>query len=71
MDKEKACHNVALSASRAFVDSNMPEYINSEDGYKSLVSDLTSKYVEAYNQAEQEISKPKKKNGNKATMFYN
>ena len=33
MNKEIALHNIAMCASKAFIDSNMPEYINAEDGY--------------------------------------
>ncbi len=64
MNKETALHNIALSASKAFVDSNMTEYIHSEDGYKMLVSDLTARYIEAYNQAEKEFPSPKISFGN-------
>lgn len=59
MNKETALHNIAMCASKAFIDSNMPEYINAQDGYSLLVSDLTAKYIEAYIQADKEFPKPK------------
>lgn len=64
MNKETALHNIALCASKAFIDSNMPEYIHSEDGYGLLVSDLTARYIEAYKQAEKEFPNSKISFGN-------
>ena len=57
MNRETALHNIAMCASKAFVDSNMPEYTNAEDGYSLLVSDLTARYIEAYKQADKEFPK--------------
>lgn len=59
MNKETTLHNIAMCASKAFIDSNMPEYINTENGYSLLVSDLTARYIEAYNLAEKEFPKSK------------
>ena len=64
MNKEIALHNIAMCASKAFIDSNMPEYINAEDGYSMLVSDMPGKYIEAYKQAEKEFPKSKIEFGN-------
>ena len=64
MNKEIALHNIAMCASKAFIDSNMPEYINAEDVYSMLVSDMTAKYIEAYKQAEKEFPKSKIEFGN-------
>lgn len=64
MDKEIALHNIAMCASKAFIESNMPEYINAENGYSALVSDLTSRYIEAYKQASMEFPKSKIQFGN-------
>lgn len=64
MNKEIALHNIAMCASKAFIDSNMPEYINAEDGYSLLVSDMTARYIEAYKQAEKEFPKSKIEFGN-------
>lgn len=63
MDKETALHNIAMCASKAFIDSNMPEYINAQDGYSLLVSDLTARYIEAYNLAETNFPKSQIKFG--------
>lgn len=49
MDKKLACHEIALTAARMFVDNNKPEY--TVGGSKKLIEDLTLKYIEAYNQA--------------------
>lgn len=59
MNKETALHNIAMCASKAFIDSNMPEYTSAQDGYSLLVSDLTARYIEAYNQASKEFPKSK------------
>ena len=64
MNKEIALHNIAMCASKAFIDSNMPEYIHSENGYSLLVSDMTAKYIEAYKQAEKDFPKSKVEFGN-------
>lgn len=59
MNKETTLHNIAMTASKSFIESNMSEYMNSKDGYSILVSDLTARYIEAYQQAEKEISQQK------------
>lgn len=64
MNKETALHNIAMCASKAFIDSNIPEYQNVENGYSLLVSDLTARYIEAYNQADKEFPKSKMEFGN-------
>lgn len=61
MNKETALHNIAMCASKAFVDSNMTEYQNAQDGYSMLVSDLTARYVEAYEIANKQLYMPKTK----------
>ena len=40
LNKETALHNIAMCASKAFVDANMPKYKDAENGYSLLVSDL-------------------------------
>lgn len=62
MNKETILHNIAMLSTKAYIDSNMPEYVNSSDGFSKMVSDCTSKYIEAYNQAEKELPKPEHKN---------
>ena len=52
---ESAKHDIALSAAKIFIDSNMPEYINSEDGYYLLVSDYLSRYLQALKQIDKEL----------------
>lgn len=47
MDKKQICHDIALFTAKAFVDSNMPEYINSS-GTKGYSSDMIKKYLEVY-----------------------
>lgn len=56
MNKETALHNIALYSSKLFIEANLPEYKNSKDGFNSLVSDFTARYVEAYNQAEKDMT---------------
>ena len=58
MNRETALHNIAMCASKAFIDSNMKEYQNAEDGFSMLVSDLTARYIEAYNIAVKNFPKP-------------
>ena len=55
-NKETILHNIAMLSTKAYIEPNMSEYIKSSDGFSKLVSDCTSKYIEAYNQAEKEIS---------------
>ena len=55
MDKEQAMHSIAMCASKVFIESNTSSYINETDGYSKLVTDLTNKYVEAYNIAEKKM----------------
>ena len=57
LDKEIALHNIAMCASKAFIDSNMKEYQKATDGFSMLVSDLTARYIEAYNVATKEFPK--------------
>ncbi|MDQ4680862.1 hypothetical protein [Stenotrophomonas maltophilia group sp. RNC7] len=47
MDKKLICHDIALLTAKAFVDSNMPEYINNS-GAKGYASDMIKKYLEVY-----------------------
>lgn len=56
MDKDVACHNIATSCAKLFVESNLPEYKVS--GYSKLVEDCTAKYSEAYNQAKDLLKTP-------------
>lgn len=53
MDKQLACHDIAMLASKMFVDSNSPEYVVA--GYSKLVEDLTTKYIQAYEQSAQQF----------------
>ena len=71
MNKETVLHNVAMSASKAFIDSNMSEYLGSKDGYSLLVSDLTARYIEAYNQAEKDYPKYSAEYSKSETRFSN
>ena len=59
MNKETALHNIAMCASKAFIDSNIKEYQSAQDGYSMLVSDLTDRYFEAYNLAVKSFPKTK------------
>lgn len=56
MDKEVACHNIATSCAKLYVETNLPEYKAS--GYSKLVEDFTTKYSEAYNQATELLKSP-------------
>ena len=56
MNKEQATHSIAMCASKVFIESNTSSYINETDGYSKLVSDLTNKYIEAYNIGKKKIS---------------
>ncbi len=56
LNKDMALHDIALHSSKAFIESNMTEYKNSKNGFNLLVSDFTSRYIEAYHQAEKEIN---------------
>jgi hypothetical protein len=47
MDKISFCDTVALETARAFVSSNMPEYINNS-GTEGFAKDFSQKYLEAY-----------------------
>jgi hypothetical protein len=71
LNKETVLHNVTMSASKAFIDSNMSEYIGSRDGYNLLVSDLTARYIEAYKQAEKEYSEYVTEYSKSETKFSN
>lgn len=54
MDKSIACHNIAITSAKLFIESNMPQY--KVTGYSNLVEDLTTKYIEAYKQAEKQLN---------------
>lgn len=58
MDKEKACHAIALETAKAFVSCNMPEYINST-GSAGHAKDMAEKYIDAYKIAEKVFNDPK------------
>ena len=47
MDKISFCDTVALETARAFVSSNMTEYINNS-GTEGFAKDFSQKYLEAY-----------------------
>ena len=53
MDTDTSCHNIAISCAKMFVEANAPEY--KAEGYSKLVEDFTTKYVEAYQQAKNQI----------------
>ncbi|MGL4108356.1 hypothetical protein [Clostridium sp. LP20] len=53
MDRTTACHNIAMTSAKIYIDSNLQEYKVS--GYSALVEDLTSKYIEAYQLAEKQF----------------
>ena len=40
-------HDLALTAAKYFIDSNMSQYANDKNGYDKLVSDLLTKYIDA------------------------
>ncbi len=73
MDRDTTCHNIALACAKTFTDSNLPEY--KVCGYEKLVEDFTTKYIEAYKQAEKQINnlpKPKiKTKASSATIIKN
>lgn len=54
MDKTIACHNIAMTSAKIYIDSNLQEYKVS--GYSALVEELTSKYIEAYQLAEKQLN---------------
>lgn len=69
MDKIIACHNIATNCARMFVESNAPEY--KVKGYSKLIEDFTTRYSEAYQQAEEQLkdlSQSKVKIQNKASF---
>lgn len=47
MDKEQIIHDLALAAAKAHIETNMPEYVNSPNGYTELINDLKDKYEQA------------------------
>lgn len=53
MDVKTACNEIASKCAKLYIESNLPEY--KESGYSKLVEDFTSKYVEAYSQAEKQL----------------
>ncbi|MPM79956.1 hypothetical protein SDC9_126999 [bioreactor metagenome] len=53
MDIQTACNEIASNCAKLYVKTNLPEY--NELGYSKLVEDFTSKYVEAYSQAEKQL----------------
>lgn len=59
MDQTIACHNIANSCAKLFVESNAPEY--KKLGYSKLIEDFTSKYSEAYQQAQELLKASSKK----------
>lgn len=46
MDKELFYHTVATETAKAYVSSNMPDYI--ESGSANYAKDFAEKYIEAY-----------------------
>lgn len=56
MDIEKACHEIALTAARMYVDSNTPAY-KCADGFEKLVTDLVRQYKKAYKMADEQVRK--------------
>ncbi len=50
MDKNLACHEIAMETARAYISSNMPEYVNISDS-KGYAKDMAEKYYEAYREA--------------------
>ena len=51
MNKELACHKIALESAKAFVNANMPEYIHVK-GIKGYAMDMAQTYIDAYNAAQ-------------------
>ena len=47
MSNAQTIHDLALIAVKSYIDTNMPEYINQDNGYNKLVNDLNDKYTEA------------------------
>lgn len=52
MDQQQVCHEVALESAKAYVNANMPEYINSK-GLKGYAADMTRAYLDAYEAAKE------------------
>lgn len=52
MNKEQKAHELALLASKFYIDINFQEYseIAPENRFHTIISDLSSAYDEAYNQ---------------------
>ena len=58
MNKELACHEIALESAKAFVNSNMPEYVHVK-GVKGCAIDMAQAYIDAYNAAQSVFNDPK------------
>lgn len=53
MDIQTACNEIASNCAKLYIETNLPEY--KKLGYSKLVEDFTSKYTEAYSQAEKQL----------------
>ena len=51
MDRQSACHAIALEVARTYVQSNEPEY-RLASGSDKMAKDMAQKYIDAYNAAE-------------------
>ncbi len=60
MDIELMLHSIALEVSKAYINSNLPQYINNTST-SDMAKDMTEKYMEAYKEASDtyKTSKPK------------
>lgn len=57
MDKDLFFHTVASETAKAYVSSNMPQYIH--DGSQKFAEDFSEKYFEAYKVAQKMYDKNK------------
>ena len=55
MDKDLFFHTVATETAKAYVSSNMPQYIH--DGSQKFAEDFSEKYFEAYKVAQEVFDK--------------
>lgn len=50
MDRDLMAHSIALEVSKAYINSNLPQYTN-ESGIKGMAKDMAEKYMVAYKEA--------------------
>ncbi len=60
MDKKLVAHEIAMTATKCFIESNKPDYLH--NGTNGVVEDMIKYYLESYEKAKSEFDKalPKK-----------